>query len=465
MTDARKNIRFLIFVFVLLFAAMIFYLVYAITVYGERWFASPNNPRIGSVKGDVQAGTINDRNGEKLAWSNGEDREYSSDSSLRESVSHVVGDPYGMTRGAESFYAKYLYGFAEDAVERISDVLVGQKRRGSDVWLTVDAKLSDSILRAMGDRKGAVVILNYKTGEVLASVSNPAFDPYKIKSYSGKTGSTALFDRATMGRYPPGSTFKVITTAAVLENPELELKFHDCLGTAEIGGKDVQCAGKTAHGEEDLEEAFYKSCNTFFATQSLQLKGELLKKEAEKFGFNDDFMFDDMVAYQSVYSKPESDIDTAWSGVGQYKDLMTPLHAAMIAGSIANKGVMMEPKFLKTAQSPTGTVLYSLQTEVYRTPVSESVAGELKKLMLGVVSKGTGSAARVGGLKVGGKTGTAEYMDDKGKKKEHAWFIGFIDDTKHPLAVAVILEGAGSGGKYAAPVAKKALDKAVDLGY
>jgi peptidoglycan glycosyltransferase len=465
MTDARKNIRFLIFVFILLFAAMIFYLVYAISVYGDRWFASPNNPRIGSVKGDVQAGAINDRNGEKLAWSENEDRKYAGDSDLRAAVSHVVGDTYGMTRGAESFYAKYLYGFSEDAVERFSDVLTGQKRRGSDIWLTIDANLSKTILNDMGDRKGAAVLLNYKTGEILASVSNPAFDPYKIKDYTGKEDSTALFDRATMGRYPPGSTFKVITAAAALENPELELENHDCKGKTEIGGQEVQCAGETAHGEVDLTKAFYKSCNTYFATQAVKLTGDVLKKEADKFGFNVDFMFEDMVAYKSVYDEPASEIDTAWSGVGQYKDLLTPLHAAMIAGSVANGGVMMEPKLLKSAQSPSGTVLYGVQPKVYRTPVTTDIAGKLKELMLGVVTKGTGTGAKVSGLKIGGKTGTAEYTDDKGKKKEHAWFIGFIDSDKHPLAVAVLLEGAGGGGKYAAPIAGNAFEKAVDLGY
>jgi len=465
MTDIRKNIRFLIFVFILLFAATVFYLIYAVSVFGDRWFVSPYNPRIAAMRGNIQAGTVLDRTGKKLAWSNGEDREYSPDSSLRKSISHIIGDPYGMTRGAETFYAKYLYGFTEDVAERISDVIVGNERRGSDVTMTIDAELSDYILHAMGDRNGAVVLLNYKTGEILASVSNPGFDPYKIKNYKGKTGSTVLFNRAFMGRYPPGSLFKVITAAAVLENPQALLTGHVCEGTTKIGEDSVSCAGKTAHGKVDLNTAFTKSCNTFFAQQAVKLTGDTIFKEAEKFAFNKDFMFNDMIAYMSVYKKPAADIDTGWSGIGQYEDLISPLHAALIAAAVANKGVMMEPRLLKSAQSPGGSLLYAFQPKTLTQPLTGDIAGKLKAMMLDVVAKGTGSSAKVSGQKVGGKTGTAEYTDDKGKKKEHAWFIGFIDSDKHPLAIAVLLEGAGSGGRQAAPVASKAFKKAVALKY
>ena len=350
-------------------------------------------------------------------------------------------------------------------MERLTGVLQGEKRKGSDITLTIDSKLSNTILQAMGSHNGAVVLLNYKTGEVLASVSNPGFDPDKVKSYKGKTGSSVLFNRAFMGRYPPGSIFKVITTAAVLENPELQLPAQNCTGKTEIEGQEVVCAGETAHGEVDINKAFTKSCNTFFAQQAVLLKSEKLKKEAEKFGFNQDFLFDDIIVYMSKYTKGETDIDTAWSGIGQYEDLITPLHAAMIAGAVANKGSMMEPRLLKSAVSPGGRTLYTFFAKQFSSPISEANANTLKQMMISVVNGGTGTGAKVNKLTVGGKTGTAEYTDDKGKKKEHAWFIGFIDDESHPLAIAVLLEGAGGGGKNAAPVAAKAFKKAADLGY
>jgi peptidoglycan glycosyltransferase len=465
MNDTRKNIRFLIFVFILLFAAMIFYLIYAISVYGERWFVSPYNPRIANMQENITAGAVLDRTGKKLAWSDGDDRKYIADESTRLAVSHVVGDPLGLTRGAETFFAKYLYGFDEDAVDRLTGLLQGSKRQGSNVTLTIDAKLSDTIRTAMGRRQGAVVLLNYETGEILSAVSNPGFDPAKVKTYKGKTGSTVLFNRAFMGRYPPGSIFKVITTAAVLDNPELKLATWDCTGETKIGGKEVSCAGDEQHGNVDLFSAFTESCNTFFARQTLKLGAEKLKKEAEKFAFNVDFMFDDIIAYQSMYETPEDDIDLAWSGVGQYKDLVSPLHAAMIAGCIANKGSMMEPRLLYSADSASGRKLYTFASKQYKNPISEANANELKKMMVNVVKEGTGTAAKVKGYTIGGKTGTAQYTDDKGKTKEHAWFIGFIDDAKHPLAIAVLLEGAGGGGRNSGPVAAKAFKKAIDLGY
>lgn len=465
MNQTRKNIRFTIFVFVILFAAMIFYLIYSVLVHGDRWFASQYNPRIANMKENMEAGTIFDSEGVKLAWSGGDHRQYTPDASTRESVSHIVGDNYGLTRGAESFFAKYLYGFDDDAVERLTGVLQGEKRKGSDIILTIDSKLSDTILKAMGNHNGAVVLMNYKTGEVLASVSNPGFDPGNVKSYKGKTGSSVLFNRAFMGRYPPGSLFKIITTAAVLENPELQLQTQNCTGKTEIEGQEVVCAGETAHGEVDINKAFTKSCNTFFAQQAVLLTSERLIKEAEKFGFNVDFLFDDMIVYMSKFREGEADIDTAWSGIGQYEDLITPLHAAMIAGTIANKGIMMEPRLLKSAVSPNGRTLYTFTAKQFKNPLSEANANTLKQMMIDVVKEGTGTAAKVNKLTVGGKTGTAEYTDEKGKKKEHAWFIGFIDDETHPLCIAVLLEGAGGGGKNAAPVAAKALKKAVDLGY
>ena len=465
MNNVRKNMRFLIFVFSVLFASMIFYLIYAVSVYGERWFVAPYNPRIENMKANIVAGSILDRSGTKLAWTDGDDRKYAADQSTRLAVSHIVGDPYGLTRGAESFFAKYLYGFDEDVVDRLTGVLRGNKRQGSNVTLTVDSKLSDTILSAMGKYQGAVVVLNYKTGEVLSSVSKPGFDPAKVKTYKGKTGSSVLFNRAFMGRYPPGSTFKVITTAAVLNNPGLKLADWNCMGQTEIGGEEVSCAGGEKHGEVDLNTAFTESCNTFFAQQSLKLNAERLKKEADNFGFNEDFLFDDMIVYMSVYNKPTSDIDTAWSGVGQFEDLVSPLHAAMIAGCIANKGLMMEPRLLYSADSVSGKKLYTFTSKQYRIPVSEASANQIKEMMIDVVNNGTGKPAKIKGVAVGGKTGTAQYTDDKGKTKEHAWFIGFIDDEKHPLAIAVLLEGAGGGGSHAGPVAAKAFKKAMDLGY
>ena len=463
--NVKKNMKLIIVIFVMIFVSMIVYLGYSVSVYGQRWFASPYNPRLENIKSNVTPGSILDAQGEKLAWTEDGERRYVSDKNMRQALSHVVGDNYGMTQGAELLYAKYLFGFDSSFLDRLDEIFNQKERRGNDVQLTIDANLTESISDYMGSNQGAAVVLNYKTGEILASVSKPNFDPLDIKDYADDNESTVLFNRATMGRYPPGSTFKIITTAAVLENPELELEEYTCTGETIINGKEVSCAGGEVHGKVDLHKAFTVSCNTYFATQALKLGANRLNEAAESCGYNYDFLFNDLVLYESEYQVSSEETDVALSGIGQYKDLVTPLHAAMIAGAVANDGVMMQPRMLAAVISPSGKQTYTSSAKTFKTAVSADLAEELKEMMFDVVKSGTGTAAAMENYQVAGKTGTAEYNDEDGKLREHGWFVGFIDSDEHPLAVAVILEGVGSGGRNAAPVAKKALDRAIDLGY
>lgn len=457
----KRNIKILMGVFCTMFVMLIVYLGYSVINNGEQWFLTPYNPRLISAKQTVEVGDIKDRQGEILATNKDGERVYNSDESVREAVSHVVGDSFGKTIGAETFFAKYLYGYDRSAVDKFIDVFQGDDKKGSDISLTIDAELSDAILKAMDGRAGAVAVINYKTGEILASVSSPNFDPEDLKQRSDEeeTGSQYV-NRVTMGRYPPGSTMKIITAACALENGVDDFT-TTCDGSVTINGAVIRCAGDAKHGKVDLEKAFEESCNTYFAQLANELGAAKLTKTAEEFGFNVDFSFDDITLYESKYNAGNSDSDLAWSAVGQFEDLMTPLHGAMIAGAVANDGVMMEPKMLLDV-SFNGNVGYTMKPRKYRTVLTQSVASQLQSLMEGVITDGTGSRAAIDGVTVCGKTGTAEYVED-GEKKEHAWFSGYIDSEKHPYSVCVILEGAGSGSKNAAPLAKEALSKAMDI--
>lgn len=460
--NVKKNMKFIILVFVVLFSGMIAYLGYAVTVYGERWFASPYNQRLENANSDVIKGAILDSKGVKLAWTEDNERKYISDTSTRIAISHTLGDNYGMTQGAELLYAKYLFGFDSDVVSRVSELITGEKRKGSDVTLTIDNELCNYAASVMGDNEGAVILINYKTGEILASVSKPGFDPLKASDYADDKESTALFNRATMGKYPPGSTFKIITATAIIKEG-LQDKSFTCTGSVDIGGNTIKCAGGTAHGDLTLSKAFDVSCNTYFATMAKDIGSKKLLAVAEKYGFNYDFLFNDMVLYQSDYKQSNYAADIALSGIGQYEDLITPLHSAMISGAIASNGTMMQPRLLKNVTTAEGRESLT-SAKVFKSDVSDGTAGIIKQLMISEVINGTGKAAAVEGLTIGGKTGTAEYIKD-GKTKEHAWFTGFIADEEHPLAIAVILEGAGSGGRNSAPIASKVFKKAVELGY
>lgn len=451
----KRNMRVAMGIFISLFLLLIGYMCYSIVAYGEKWFATPYNPRLQAAIQTIDAGALKDANGVRLAWTENGKRVYHKDKDVRKAVSHVVGDSMGKSLGAETTFSKYIYGMDKDVLQRLKDIQEGKSNEGSDVTLTIDSSLSEYIYNQMDGKKGSVVVLNYKTGEIVASVSNPSFDPEKLKDSVPE--DTSLVDRATMGRYPPGSIMKIVTAAAAVEQG-LDMEY-ECTGEAVIEGQKVTCAGGAVHGKLNLKQAVTKSCNIYFAHLSVKLGAKALADKAADFGFNTDFRFGDITLYKSNFETSPNQGDVAWAGIGQYNDLITPMHAAMIAGAVANGGVMMEPKLLKNVEG-NSVFHFSFAPSVYKRVMSEDTAATLREYMKEVVQKGTGASAQVKGGQMYGKTGTAEFEED-GQVKNHSWFMGFIDDEDHPYAIAVIFEGAGFGSKYAAPMAGKVMSKIV----
>ena len=467
MKELRGHIRSVLIGFIVLFLVLGAYIGYTVTTNGTRWFVSSYNPVLKQQKENVKAGSILDRNYVVLAESDDDgDRIHNKDATVRKAMSHTVGDPYGIaSAGIESFHAKYLLGFSGNIFERIYQSITMDKRIGDNVVCTVDSKLAAYIYDKMGDRSGAVVVMNYKTGEILASVSTPGFDPKTIKEPSEDDTGSQLVNRATMGKYTPGSVFKLVTAAAVLEyKPELADKTYTCTGEVDYGedGK-VTCSGGAVHGELDLNGAVTKSCNCVFAQIAEDLGQSNLKKMAEKLGYNEDFLFDDLMIYQSSYDLSDArDIDYAWSSVGQYKDTASPMHVCMITSAIANDGVMMEPKLIKSVMNYRNFEYIKMTSNTYRRCMSQQTAEQLQEMMVNAVKNGTGKSAAVKGVTVAGKTGTAEVSDNK-ETKPHAWFTGFIQDEEYPYAIVVMIENAGGGGSQAAPIAASVLKKTMEL--
>lgn len=510
----RRNIKTMLIVFCAMFFILCAYLLYILGAYGARWIASPYNTHINKVKSMVTAGDICDRNGVVLAHTNSSgEREYADKKALRRALCHIVGDSYGQTMGAEATFSKYTLGFDHSFVETIKQYMQGRAMDGSDVSLTVDADLALYTYDLMDDNWGSVVVMNYKTGEILSSVSQPTFDPEKMKDYlSGDEtlAGSAMVNRASMGRYTPGSTFKIVTLIAALryvngvENMTFSctgpLAFEedsgDYLSSMQLSadyktdGKENRVYDRKAdyaedvgaepavqdrysvvrdyqneyHGEVTLEDAFADSCNTSFARLAMLVGARRLEKTAKDIGIGDEFQFDDLAVYKSSYDAGNTDLSLSWSGIGQYKDLMTPIQMCMLAGAIANDGAMMEPKLLLNVQAPSGQISKSLQSEVYKTILTKKESEKLCSYMRAVVKSGTGKKAALSGYDVCGKTGTAEISSDK-SVKTHAWFVGFLENDEHPLAICVVLEQAGGGGSVAAPLAGKVLKKAIELGY
>ncbi len=514
--NTKRNIVAMLICFCVLFILLCVYLVYIVSVYGIRWFTTPYNSRISAQKTTVKAGDIRDRNGLVLVFSDDDgNRLYTDDRSVRRACSHVIGDNYGQVFGAETLYAHYLLGFDQSMPERIYQSAAG-KREGSDIRLTIDARLNEYVYDVMDYYQGAVVVMNYKTGEVLSSVSQPTFDPKSMADYlSGEKelAESAMVNRVTMGRYTPGSVFKLITlTAALRYLPGIEERVFHCSGPlvfdrdsgrylegvqisreeeklfvnenngnerdtmpdedADRGAEPpvrekyslVRDYNGDYHGDITLCEALEVSCNTSFGILAMEVGADKLAQTAGGFGIGKDFLFDDLVVYPSSFSKADSDLNLAWSGVGQYKDTMTPLQMCMISSSIANEGVMMEPKMLRMVITNQNKISKSVEPEIYSKPFKTNEAELLREYMINAVENGTGRRAKIDGYTVGGKTGTAEISTGEGIQN-HAWFTGFIYDEDHPLSICIILEGAGSGGSIAAPIAKKIFEKAIELGY
>ena len=449
-------------IFVVLFVTLIGYLGYSVAVYGQTWFSMPYNPRIADAREDVEAGVIYDRNGVKLAWTVDGVRQYAADEDTRRAVCHTVGDVFGKTLGAETYYAKYLYGYDKNMMERLDLAASGENLSGSDVKLTIDSELCRYIYENM-EFDGAVVIMDYTTGEILASVSRPTFDPETLSNQEETDGleGSDYVNRATMGKYPPGSTMKIITAAAAIENG-LDPTYN-CDGSELVEGQNITCPKDGGHGEVDLESAFVHSCNIYFGLLATDIGGNTLKQYAEKFLYNTEFNFDDLMLYSSNFDSSSNRGDVAWAGIGQFNDLITPMQNAMIASSIGNGGKMMHPKLLKDVLHEDKSV-YDFNPETMTTVLEPDTVEKIKEYMKLTVEEGTATNAQMGGATLCGKTGTAEYTED-GEIKNHSWFVGFIEDAGHPLAVSVVLEGAGFGSKYAAPLAGEVLSHAIDLGY
>ena len=464
MKQQRLRFRLLTLFTIALLLTAAGYGVYSVSSYGSRWVSSARNTRYRSAKSSVIPGDIYDRNGVTIASTDSDgNRTYQSDVWARSSLVHLIGDTDGnVANGLDSFQANYLLGFETSLSERVTDLLSGQTRHGDNITVTVDSKLCTYIVNQWrSDSKtrtkcGAVVVMNYKTGEVLALVSLPVYDPMNITDEIRNSTTHPFWNRALQSTLPPGSTFKIVTAAAALKNlSDAQTRIFTCTGATQVDGRTITDYGNSQHGELNLARAFRVSCNNVFAQTALMVGDSALRKTAESFGFNDNFLFRDLVVENSLYpTQNRTNLEIAWSGAGQSQVAATPLHMCMISAAIANNGVMMEPRLLTRVESPSGTVRLRYAQKVYRTACTAEVASVIQGYMKDVVQNGTGTRARVDGLTIAGKTGSAEG-NVNGRAVTHAWFTGYIESSQYPYAVCVMVEEGGSGGSVAAPIAQK----------
>jgi peptidoglycan glycosyltransferase len=460
-----KSIRRLFYVFVAMFVGLILMLTYVQVWAAPSLKINPANTRAVEEEMKIQRGLILSADNQVLADNRQQGQYY-----LRTYPFGDLTEPwlgynnltYGRA-GVERVYNEELTGQAGllGVTSSWSQVL-GQVKRGSDIKLTVQMKVQQAAAQALGNRKGAVVALNPKTGAILAMVSYPRYDPNTLTAQWKTLVADAdrpLFNRATQGLYPPGSTFKIVVASAALQTGAVtpDSTFTDT-GSINIGGYVIHNFDNKSYGQHDFTKAFASSINTTFATVGSQMGAGTLATYADAFGFGKSLPWN-LGGATSTFPDP-SGMDkahTAQAAIGQGEVLSSPLMMGLAACAVANGGTIMKPYMVDQILSYNGAIVETTSPGAWLQPISAATAATMKDLMLQVVRSGTGTAAAISGVQVAGKTGTAQVATGD----SHAWFAGFAPADDPQVAVVVIVENGGSGGTVAAPIAKQVIAAAL----
>lgn len=463
------------YIFVGLFVLLMGYFVYFLAFQSETVINNPYNQRQDLFTKRVVRGTIYDQSGHKLAYTQvneeGEEtRVYPYDNMF----AHIVGYSDEGQTGIESYCNFYLLRSSAFFAEKIYNDISGKKSIGDNIVTTLDLDLQQVAYEALGSKKGAVVVLEPSTGKILAMVSKPDYNPNHIRQLldeideeedgdpdarNTEKNDSVLYNRATQGLYPPGSTFKFITLLEYLEEGNLPENFsHKCTGVFTNGSSKIRCYKGTSHGNEDLTKAFAKSCNSAFAKISLSLDVSSYRTLCNKLLFNTG------LPLSLEHNKSSFTLDSSatsamimQTGIGQGETLVTPVHMALLMSAIANGGTLMEPYYISRVENYEGQIQKEFNPVISKELFTQEQADTLKSYLRSVVTDGTGSRLNTEQYVAYGKTGSAEYGNEKGKS--HAWFVGFAESNQQQLCVSIIVEEAGSGSEFAVPVAKSIFEE------
>ncbi len=405
----------------------------------DRWVVFPRSPHVYSA-GNIGCGVVVDRDGYLILDLN-DGRTYTEDLELRKSTLHWVGDRYGMISAPA--LPNYL---SESSGFDLLNGLYTYGGYGAVQTLTLSASVQKAALAALGNRKGTVAVYNYKTGELLCSVTTPTYDPDNVP----EAQDGMYLNRFTQATFIPGSIFKIVTMAAVLEKaPHLLEETFVCNDVYQMGADVVTCGH--IHGRQTLKEAFRNSCNCVFAQISEKLGGQALQEYVDSCGVVDSVSFDGITTAQGNFRADASPVNLAWGAIGQYTDLINPCSFLTFVGAIANAGEGVTPYVVEKITTEDGTT-YQAKPEIRERVMSEETATILKEYMRNNVASKY-SDSYFPGLTVCAKTGTAEVAGSN----HNAMLAGFVMDEEYPLAFVVCVQDAGYGITQALPIASKVL--------
>ena len=440
----KKNVPVLVITYfvIFIFIGMMVHLVKYVVIDADSDIANSYNKRQNLYAETVIKGQIISDDGVVLAETKTDDdgnetRVYP----YSNMFAHAVGYDSNGQAGLEMVSNYYLLTSYQNILYRIYHALSDKKDMGNNVITTLDYDLQSTAYNALGDNDGAVVAIEPSTGKIKAMVSKPDFDPNQISSVIEETAnsdSSCLLNRATQGMYPPGSTFKILTTLEYIrENPNYKSYSYECEGDGIFNSVSIHCYNHKVHGTVSLEDALNKLCGDFLYNKELPYDGYYKKSS------------------YTMTSKTDKSL-IPQTVIGQGETLITPLHNAMIMCAIANGGVLMKPYMMDRIENCDGSVVKKFSKDSYGRIISSAEAQTLTELMMSVTEYGTASDYFSGAeYTVAGKTGTAEFNENK---DSHSWFIGFSNVNNPDLVVCVLIENASNTGASATSIARKIFD-------
>jgi cell division protein FtsW (lipid II flippase)/cell division protein FtsI/penicillin-binding protein 2 len=461
----------------LLLAALIVNLTWIQVVDARAIANNPANTRYLAQQARAERGSILTRDGAVLAESRPAGRgTYERVYPEHELAAHTVGyysTQYGRT-GIEAAENDVLSGKARslNTWSDVVDAAIGRAVPGDDVVLTIDSRVQKAAEDALSGRRGACLVIDPRSGAVLAAASTPGYDPADVDTQwdtlTAPGSGAPLVDRSRNALYPPGSTFKVVTlTGALSAGVAKPTDTFPGPGSLTIGGAPVTNFEGGSYKSLDLVTATMRSVNTVFAALAVKLGAPALVKQADLFGFDRDYGYE-IGAKTSLMPNPAemTTWETAWAGVGQpvgehdspAGPQATVMQMALVSAGIANNGAVMRPYVVGSVRDNLGQTVGSTRPDVMTRATDPATAATVAGIMEKVVTGGSGTRARIGGVRVAGKTGTAEV--GKGLPT-NAWFMAFAPAEKPTVALAIMIEGGGVGGRVAAPAAKPVLEAAL----
>jgi penicillin-binding protein A len=469
MDKTGKQINIVFRFYMGIFFLLGLYIAYVMGIQAFQIDKDPKNPR--NREELSRRGRIYSRSGKLIAYSqeeNGIFRRIYPEGQIYEPMLGYVSPVYGKS-GIEEKFDNHLGSPRKG--KNIIHRMARYRTDGEDIYLTIDHEIQREAFIQLKGYRGAIVAINPGTGEILAMASSPSFDPqYLGKDWNKLTDSpnAPLFLRPVNGYYPPGSVLKLMTLASCYEKGKVKPDtIFNCTGKYPIsydqGTYYVHDAGSSGHGSISAADALVYSCNVTFAQMGLKLGPKNFVKSAEEFGLmaNLDFSLTDSTL-GSTFPDLEDLTDTqlAQAAFGQGKITLSPLQVALMTSAFANDGRIYRPQLIKARADRKGDILWKFKPKVWKTPISGSTASKVRDAMVETVERGTATRARIPGVKVAGKTGTAENPSGD----HHAWFACFAPAENPEVLVVVILENGGYGGVTAVPRAAAVLEKALQKG-